>query len=90
MADGGRYVTCAPGRASGNGDVRHYYFGDLDPAGLRIPRIASAQATSANLPAIRPLCWAYRALLNQAQLAEPPEPDNARTEEAHQESSDLE
>jgi len=73
----------------------HYYFGDLDPAGLRIPRIASAQAVQANLPRIRPLTWAYRALLNHAPPAdspESPEPDNARpeTEEPRQEDHDLE
>jgi len=65
-------------------------FRHLDPASLRIARIASAQATSANLPSIRPLCWAYRALLSHPQLAEPPKSDNAQTEEIHPEGIDLE
>jgi hypothetical protein len=41
------------------------YFGDLDPAGLRIPRTASETAVRAGIPPIRPLPWAYRALIRE-------------------------
>jgi hypothetical protein len=39
-----------------------FYFGDLDPAGLRIPQTASDTAIKNNLPRIRPLLCAYREL----------------------------
>lgn len=40
-----------------------FYFGDLDPAGLRIPRLASARAVTEGLPSIEPHLWSYRRLL---------------------------
>jgi hypothetical protein len=39
------------------------YFGDLDPQGLRIPRLANAKAIALGLPAIEPDVWSYRRLL---------------------------
>ncbi len=39
------------------------YFGDLDPPGLRIPRLASAKASSLGLPIVEPDTWSYRRLL---------------------------
>jgi len=42
---------------------RLVYFGDLDPAGLRIPRRAHAAAVALGLPAIEPETWCYEALL---------------------------
>jgi hypothetical protein len=51
-----------------------FYFGDLDPAGLRIPRTASDTAIKNNLPRIRPLLWAYRELCKKT-----PRPNNKNT-----------
>jgi len=48
-------------REIGNRAVR--YFGDLDPPGLRIPRLASAKAAGLGLPMIEPDLWSYRRLL---------------------------
>jgi len=53
-----------------NGMREVYYFGDLDAAGLRIPRCASVRAVDAGLPPIQPHLWSYRELLRQAR----PEP----------------
>lgn len=39
------------------------YFGDLDPQGLRIPRLANAKAVALGLPPIEPDLWSYRRLL---------------------------
>jgi hypothetical protein len=39
------------------------YFGDLDPTGLRIPRLASAKSVALGLPRIEPDLWSYRRLL---------------------------
>jgi len=39
------------------------YFGDLDRAGLRIPRVASRTAVDAGLPPITPHVWSYVQLL---------------------------
>ena len=39
------------------------YFGDLDSAGLRIPRRASERAQRLGLPQIEPHVWSYHALL---------------------------
>lgn len=39
------------------------YFGDLDAAGLRIPRSASRRALEAGLPPVRPAAGLYRLLL---------------------------
>ncbi len=46
------------------------YFGDLDPAGLRIPRRAHERAIRLGLPAIQPATWCYEALLTCAAAAE--------------------
>ncbi|HEV7402508.1 MAG TPA: Wadjet anti-phage system protein JetD domain-containing protein [Chthoniobacteraceae bacterium] len=42
---------------------RVFYFGDLDPQGLRIPRVASQAARRHGLPAIEPDLWSYQHLL---------------------------
>lgn len=53
------------------------YFGDLDPAGLRIPQEASARARAAGLPPIAPHLWSYRHLLAHAPDAlDPAEGDS--------------
>ncbi|WP_224386971.1 DUF2399 domain-containing protein [Pseudonocardia sp. ICBG1293] len=49
------------------------YFGDLDAAGLRIPRAASDLAQAHGLPPVRPATGLYRALLR------PGRPASART-----------
>jgi hypothetical protein len=43
-----------------------FYFGDLDGAGLRIPRHASDRAQGAGLPAVQPHLWSYRELLRHS------------------------
>ncbi|GDY23585.1 hypothetical protein LBMAG56_49320 [Verrucomicrobiota bacterium] len=45
------------------GPRRVLYFGDLDSAGLRIPRRASERALRLSLPQIEPHVWSYQALL---------------------------
>jgi hypothetical protein len=45
------------------GVARVRYFGDLDAAGLRIPRNAAQTATREGLPAVAPALGLYRALL---------------------------
>jgi hypothetical protein len=40
-----------------------HYFGDLDPQGLRIPRVASERATVRGLCRVQPHKWSYRQLL---------------------------
>lgn len=45
------------------GPRRVLYFGDLDSAGLRIPRRASERAQRLGLPQIEPHVWSYRELL---------------------------
>lgn len=45
------------------GPRRVFYFGDLDPAGLRIPRRAAGRALGLGLPAVEPHLWSYRCLL---------------------------
>ncbi|MSU61471.1 MAG: hypothetical protein EXS31_03595 [Pedosphaera sp.] len=57
------------------GTRRVLYFGDLDSMGLRIPRVASARAQAANLPAIEPDFWSYTKLLHVAKAC--PKPFNA-------------
>jgi hypothetical protein len=42
---------------------RIFYFGDLDPQGLRIPVQASGKAIQAGLPPIEPHLWSYAHLL---------------------------
>ena len=39
------------------------YFGDLDPAGIRIPRLANAKTTGLGLPPVEPDDWSYQRLL---------------------------
>ena len=56
------------------------YFGDIDPQGLRIPRVASAVAMQLGLPPIEPDLWSYEWLLKigrPGQLSA----DNDTTEE---------
>lgn len=43
---------------------RVFYFGDLDPQGLRIPQEASKRAQKIGLPAIEAHLWSYRQLLS--------------------------
>ena len=45
------------------GPRRVFYFGDLDPQGLFIPKTASARAQALGLPAVEPHLWSYRQLL---------------------------
>ena len=45
------------------GDQPILYFGDLDPQGLRIPRVASKAAVKAGLPPVLPDLWSYAHLL---------------------------
>jgi len=45
------------------GPRRVFYFGDLDPHGLRIPQMASSRSKAAGLPAIEPHLWSYHQLL---------------------------
>jgi hypothetical protein len=44
-----------------------YYFGDLDPQGLRIPQLASVCSQAAGLPEVRPHRWSYARMLALAQ-----------------------
>lgn len=46
------------------GPRRVFYFGDLDPQGLLIPREASNRSQSLGLPPIEPHLWSYRKLLS--------------------------
>ncbi len=52
-----------------------YYFGDLDAAGLRIPRLASERATAAGLPAVIPHLWSYQQLFKHDTLTDSEEAD---------------
>ena len=45
------------------GPRRVFYFGDLDPQGLFIPKTASIRAQALGLPAVEPHLWSYRQLL---------------------------
>lgn len=45
------------------GPRRIYYFGDLDPHGLRIPQIASVRSQNFGLPVVEPHRWSYQQLL---------------------------
>lgn len=51
-----------------DGEREVFYFGDLDGAGLRIPRCASDRAVAAGLPPIQPHLWSYRELLRKAPV----------------------
>ena len=46
-----------------------HYFGDLDAAGLRIPRRATQRARHLGLPDVEPCLFAYRWLLSRADRA---------------------
>ena len=51
-------------REIGGAPRQVFYFGDLDPQGLRIPQQASACATAVHgLPPLEPELWSYRQLL---------------------------
>lgn len=43
---------------------RIFYFGDLDPQGVLIPREASKRSQALGLPAVEPHSWSYRTLLS--------------------------
>jgi hypothetical protein len=47
------------------GPRRVFYFGDLDPQGLFIPKTASTRAQALGLPAVEPHLWSYRQLLTR-------------------------
>jgi len=48
------------------------YFGDLDPPGFRIPRLASAKAVGLGFPIVESNTWSYRRLLELGrEMAEP-------------------
>ncbi len=51
------------------GPRRVFYFGDLDPAGLRIPRRATERAQELGLPPVEPHRWSYGQLLSLAAAA---------------------
>ena len=63
------------------GPRRIFYFGDLDPQGLRIPQEASRLARAAGWPAIEAHLWSYRQLLTlgagREQFCEGPAPSPA-------------
>jgi len=61
FVDGVRYLDDIFAELDGRRPL--FYFGDLDPQGLRIPQEASARAQAAGLPAIEPHLWSYRQLL---------------------------
>jgi hypothetical protein len=65
---GNRFMDSAPYLAeifkAIGGPRRVFYFGDLDPQGLRIPQEASARVQAAGLPAVEPHLWSYRQLLS--------------------------
>ncbi len=54
-------------RELGGGPRTIYYFGDLDPHGLRIPQLASDRAEKAGLLKVEPHLWSYRQLLAVGQ-----------------------
>jgi len=69
------------------GPRRILYFGDLDPAGLRIPRLASHRAVAAGLPPVEPHLWSYRQLWTfQPTL---PPPTEVNSEPTTLEAADL-
>ena len=51
---------------------RVFYFGDLDPQGLRIPTEASAKSVALGLPHIEPDLWSYTHLLEIGRGKETP------------------
>lgn len=66
------------------GSRRVLYFGDLDPAGLRIPRVAASRAVAAGLPPVEPHSWGYRALwgFRSVAAAVPESAEDVALEEA--------
>ena len=61
FADGIRYL--ADILAEFSTPQRIFYFGDLDPQGLRIPIEASQKSVSLGLPTVEPDLWSYSNLL---------------------------
>lgn len=61
------------------GPRRVFYFGDLDAAGLRIPRRASARALMLGLPPVEPHVWSYYRLLESTANFAQPAGDEAAT-----------
>jgi hypothetical protein len=61
FADGARYL--ADIFIELGGARRIFYFGDLDPQGLRIPQEASTHTQAAGWPTVEPHLWSYRELL---------------------------
>jgi hypothetical protein len=61
------------------------YFGDLDPAGLRIPQLAGTRAVAFGLPAIEPDLWSYSRLFAQAEA----NGENANCEDGDFEDDDC-
>lgn len=61
FADGTGYL--ADIFAELGGTQRVFYFGDLDPQGLRIPQEASMHTEAAGWPAVEAHVWSYRQLL---------------------------
>jgi hypothetical protein len=49
-----------------------FYFGDLDPQGLRIPTEASAKSVALGLPRVEPDLWSYNHLLEIGRGKETP------------------
>jgi hypothetical protein len=62
-----------------------FYFGDLDPAGLRIPRTASESAIKNKLPPIRPLLWAYQKLCEKTPRPNTKNTDKQKTADSENE-----
>jgi hypothetical protein len=60
---------------------RTFYFGDLDPQGLRIPFRASARAAACGLPRVEPDLWSYRRLLDAGAASDGGETAAAGEEE---------
>jgi hypothetical protein len=67
------------------GARRLLYFGDLDPYGIRIPRLASARAEAMGFPRVEPHFWSYRQLLEMGQGQE-----RKRDDEVEPSPADLE
>ncbi len=65
--EGVLYLATVFAELGGHREV--FYFGDLDGAGLRIPRCASDRAVAAGLPPVQPHWWSYRELLRLSPVA---------------------
>lgn len=61
VVDGVRYL--ADIFAELGGPRRVFYFGDLDPQGVRIPQLAASSGLAMGLPPFEPHAWSYRELL---------------------------